>query len=195
MSDCLCLDCKKDTNSLSDSAKFRAENRRTELTELIGKNPGIQFRDLMRLTNLKNGVLSHHLRRLEKTESIKTERLPRQTRFYPRDFSDEESMVAKALRRKTPRDIIYTLMLNGGDGKKGLDFSQIVSDVSKSPSTVSLYLSQLIKDSIVTITLDFGRKRKYHLSNKQLVDRLIEEHQPGMFDKPVSGFEEIINSL
>ena len=108
MSDCLCLDCKKDTNSLSESAKLRGKKRRTELIELIGKNPGIQFRDLMRLTNLKNGVLSHHLRRLEKTESVKVERLTRQTRFYPRYFSDEESVVAKALRRKTPRDIMVT---------------------------------------------------------------------------------------
>jgi len=195
MSDCLCIDCKKDANSLSDSVKLRAKKRRIELTELIGKNPGIQFRDLMRLTNLKNGVLSHHLRRLEKTESVKVERLPRQTRFYPKYFSDEESVVAKALRRKTPRDIMYTLMLNDWDGRKGLDFSQIVSDVSKSPSTVSIYLSQLIKDDIVTTMLDFGRKRKYHLSNKQLVDRLMEEHQPGMFEKPASGFEDMINSL
>jgi len=195
MSDCLCLDCKKDTNSLSYSVKIRSENRRTGLTELIVKNPGIQFRELMRLSNLKNGVLSHHLRRLEKTESVKVERLPRQTRFYPRDFSDEESIVARALRRKTPRDIIYTLMLNDGDSKKGLDFSQIVSDVSKSSSTVSLYLSQLIKDNIVTVTIGSDRKKKFHLSDKQLVDRLIEEHQPGTFDKSVSGFEEIINPL
>ena len=186
MSDCLCLNCKKDANSLSDSAKLRAKKRRTGLTELIEKNPGIQFRDIMRLTNLKNKVLSHHLRILEKTESVKVERLPRQPRFYPRYFSDEESVVAKALRKKTPRDIMYTLMLNDGDGKKGLDFDQIVSDVSKSPSTVSLYLSQLIKDNVITTTLDFGRKRKYHLSNKQLVDRLIEEHKPGTFEKSVS---------
>jgi len=149
----------------------------------------------MRLTNLKNRVLSHHLRRLEKTESVKVERHPRQTRFYPRDFSDEKSVVARALRGNTPRDIMYTLMLNDGDDKKGLDFSQIVSDVSKSPSTVSLYLSQLIKDNIVRTTLDFGRKKKYHLSNKQLVDKLIEEHQPTTLEKSVSGFEDMINSL
>ena len=195
MSNCLCLNCEKDANSLSDYRKIRAKNRRTELIKLIGKNPGIQFRDLMRLTNLKNGVLSHHLRRLEKIESVKVERLPRQTRFYPKDFSDEESIVVKALRKKTPRDIIYALMLNHGDGKKGLDFSQIVSDVSKSPSTVSLYLSQLIKDNIVRTTMGFGRKRKYHLYDKQIVDRLIEDHKPGRFDKSVSGFEDMINSL
>ena len=108
MSDCLCIDCKKDTSFLSDSVKTRAKNRRVVLTELIEKNPGISFRDLMRFANLKNGVLSYHLRRLEKAELIKVKRLPRQTRFYPRDFSDEESVIAKALRRKTPR-ISYTL--------------------------------------------------------------------------------------
>ena len=195
MSDCLCLDCKKDANFLLDSVKARAKNRRAELTELIEHNPGVSFRDLMRLANLKNGVLSHHLRRLEKTESVKVERLPRQTRFYPRDFSDEESVIAKALRKKTPRDIIYALMLNDAAGKKDLGFSQIVSNVSKSPSTVSLYLSQLLQDNVVKITLDFGRKRKYQVSDKRLVSRMIEKHKPGMLEKPVSGFEDIINSF
>ena len=197
MSDCLCLDCKKDTNSLSDSVKIRAKKRRTELTELIGKNPGIQFRDIMRQTKLKNGVLSHHLRILEKTESILVERASRQTRFYPRNFSEEESRVAKALRRKTPRDIIYTLMLNDveDNNKSGLEFSQIVDNVSKSPSTVSIYLSQLLRDRIVKITLDYDHKKRYHLLNKKLIDRLIEDYHPGKLDKPVSGFEDITNSL
>ena len=195
MSNCLCLDCKKDSKLFSYSVKSRAKNRRNELTKLIGKNPGIQFRDLMRLTNLKNGVLNHHLRRLEKMGSVKVERLSRQTRFYPVGFSDEESVVTKALRKNTPRDIVHTLMLNGGDDKKGLDFSQVVLNVSKSPSTVSLYLSQLIKDNIVTVTRDFGRKKKYHLSNRHLVNRLIEDHKPWILEKPVSGFEDMINSL
>ena len=54
---------------------------------------------------------------------------PRQTCFYPQGFSDEESLVAKALRKKTPRDIICTLMLNDADGKKCLEFSQVIYDV------------------------------------------------------------------
>ena len=195
MSDCLCLDCNKDQKLASVSAKAKAENRRTRLTELIQNNPGIHFRDLMRLTNLKNGTLSHHLRKLEKSESIKAERLPRQTRFYPRDFSDQEAAVAKELRKKTPRDIIHSLLSNDMQNKDGLDFSEIVSDVSKSPSTVSLYLSQLIDCNIVTVTRDFGRKKKYHLSNIGLVKRLIEREQLGILEKPASWFEDIINSL
>ncbi|MGH1569074.1 MAG: winged helix-turn-helix transcriptional regulator [Nitrosopumilus sp.] len=197
MSDCLCLDCKKDATSLSYSVKISAKNRRTKLTELIEKNPGIQFRDIMRQTKLKNGVLSHHLRILEKTESILVERVPRQTRFYPRNFSEEESKVAKALRRKTPRDIICTLMLNDAENsdKKDLKFSQIVNNVSKSPSTVSIYLSQLLVDKIVKTALGHDRKKRYRLLNKKLIDRLIEDHHPGRLDKPVSGFEDMINSL
>ena len=54
MSGCLCLNCKKDASYLSDSVKIRAKNRRVELIELIEKNPGVSFRDLMRLANLKN---------------------------------------------------------------------------------------------------------------------------------------------
>ena len=104
-------------------------------------------------------------------------------------------LIAKALRKKTPRDIICTLMLHDSDNKKGLEFSQIVSNVSKSPSTVSISLSQLIQDKIVKVTLGFNHKRKYRISNKQLVDRLIEDHKPGMLEKPVSGFEDIMNSL
>ena len=178
---------------LSDSIKFGAEDRRARLTDLIGKNPGISFRDLMRLTNLKNGVLSYHLRRLEKTNSIKVERLSRQTRFYPRNFTDDESITAKALRRETPRDIIYTLMLNDRYGD-GLNFTQIVVNVSKSPSTVSLYLSQLTKDNVVT-AISFGGKKKFRLSNKPLINKIIEDYKLGILEKSVSGFEDIFNSL
>ena len=86
-------------------------------------------------------------------------------------------------------------MLNDADSKNGLEFSQIVSNVSKSPSTVSLYLSQLIQDDVVRIILDSGRKRKYQVSDKRLVSRMIEKHKPGMLEKPVSGFEDIIHSF
>ena len=126
------------------------------------------------------------------------ERAPRQTRFYPINFSEEESKIAKALRRKTPRDIIYTLMLNdeeGSDKKRGLEFSQIVDRVPKSPSTISIYLSQLLKDRIVKTTLAYDHKKRYRLLNKKLIDRLIEDYRPGRLEKEVSGFEDMINSL
>ena len=43
--------------------------------EVIKKNPGINFREIMRNTNLKNGILSHYLNKLEKNGSVKYEGL------------------------------------------------------------------------------------------------------------------------
>ena len=191
MSNCLCADCKN-AGVQSDSTKHGPDYRRQKLTELIEKNPGISFRDIMRLTNMKNGVLSHHLRRLEKIGRIKTERLPRQTRFYPLGFTDEESITTKALRGRTTRDIISTLLNDRYD--EGISFNQIVSNISKSPSTISFYLSKLIKDNIVTV-IGFGQRKKFQVSNKPLIKRLVGDYKLHILEKPVSGFEDIINSL
>ena len=83
----------------------------------------------------------------------------------------------------------YSLLL-----KDGLEFNQVVEQVCKSPSTISLYLSQLVDENIVKVILE-DRKKTYHLVNRQLVDQLIEDYQPGLLEKHSSGFEDIINSL
>ena len=141
-------------------------DRSQKLQELIDDNPGIQFREIMRSSGLKNGVLSHYLKKLEDGGVIKVMRGPRQVRFYSPSITEEESIVIKALRKETPRDLLLTLIKDDG-----LEFSQLVSEVKKSPSTVSLYLSQIVADG------------------------LVEEHRPGSLEKSTSGFEDIINSF
>lgn len=143
----------------------------------------------MRATGMKNGVLSHHLAKLEKRGSVQVHRGLRQTRFYPLHVTEAESKIIKALRRTTPRDIISNLILN-----ENLEFNEIVKKVDKAPSTVSLYLSQLVEDKIVLI--EFSEKKKtYKIQNKNLIDKLIEEYRPGMLDRPTTGLEDIINSF
>lgn len=164
-------------------------DRNLQLQQIIDKNPGIQFREIMRFSGLKNGVLSHYLGKLEKAGMIKVIRGPRQTRFYPPRITDDESKIIKALRKQTPRDLLLALMKNDG-----LEFNELVNDVQKSPSTVSLYLSQLVKDELVVINLENTRK-KYYIKTRMVVDRLIEGYQPRLLEKATSGFEDIFNSL
>ena len=102
--------------------------RELQLFDTIQSNPGIQFREIMRRSGLKNGVLSYYLRKIEKTGLVKVERNPRQTIFYSIDITDDQAKIAKALRRSTPREIIYSLML-----KDRLEFNEIVMRISKSP--------------------------------------------------------------
>ena len=165
-------------------------DRNLQITEIIQKNPGIKFREIMRVTGFKNGVLSHYLGKLEKAGTVQVVRESRQTRFYPLEISNVESKVIKSLRRETPRNILHCLMLN----KKGLEFSQIVDKVGKAPSTVSLYLSQLVDDGTVDLFLE-DRKKKYLVHDRMVVDKLIEDYHPGMLDKPTTGLEDIINAL
>ena len=169
---------------------IKNNERSTQLFKLIEKNPGIKFRELMRYTGMKNGVISHHLGKLEKTGSIQVQRKSRDTRFFPLHITDLQSKVIKALRRTTPRSILQALVLN----EQGLEFTQIVSEVTKAPSTVSFYLSQLVDDDVVQLSLS-ERKRLYKIKDRHTLDQLIEEYRPGLLDKPTSGFEDVFNSL
>ena len=164
-------------------------DRTQKLQELIDANPGIQFREIMRSSGLKNGVLSHYLKKLEDSGVVKVIRGPRQVRFYSPNITEEESIVIKALKKETPRDLLLTLIK-----EDGLEFGQLVKEVKKSPSTVSFYLSQIVADGLVEIKVIELRKR-YHIKVRELVDKLIEEHRPRSLDKPTSGFEDIINSF
>lgn len=164
-------------------------DRDLQLQQIIEQNPGIQFRELMRSSGLKNGVLSHYVGKLEKNGIIKVIRGPRQVRFYPPQITEDESTVIKALRKQTPRDLLLALVKDDG-----LEFSQLVQEVKKSPSTVSLYLSQLVEDGLVEIKL-IDLKKRYHIKARNLIDKLIEDYRPSLLEKPTSGFEDIINSL
>ena len=164
-------------------------DRTQKLQKLIDDNPGIRFREIMRSSGLKNGVLSHYLKKLEENGVVKVVRGPRQVRFYSPNITQEESIVIQALKKQTPRDLLLALIK-----EDGLEFSQLVKEVKKSPSTVSLYLSQIVADELVEIKVIELTKR-YHIKVRELVDKLIEEHRPGSLDKPKSGFEDIINSF
>ena len=164
-------------------------DRDLQIQQIIENNPGIQFREIMRTSGLKNGVLSHYLGKLEKNGIIKVMRGPRQVRFFPPQITDDESIVIKALRKQTPRDLLLALIT-----EDGLEFSELVKEVKKSPSTVSLYLSQLVGDGLVEIKI-VNLKKRYHIKARELVDKLIEDYRPGLLEKPTSGFEDIINSF
>jgi predicted transcriptional regulator len=164
-------------------------SRDSQIQQIIEQSPGIQFREIMRSSGLKNGVVSHYLRKLEKSGVINVYRGPRQSRFYPLHITEEEAIVIKALRKQTPRDLLLALIM-----QDGLEFSQLVSEVKKSPSTVSLYLSQLVKDGLI-ITKGISLKKKYHIKATEIVDKFIEDYRPTAVEKATSGYEDIFNSL
>ena len=164
-------------------------DRDLQIQQIIEQNPGIQFREIMRHSGLKNGVLSHYLGKLEKVGLVKVEREPRQARYYPPKITHEEYKVIKALRRQTPRDLLLALVK-----EDGLEFSQLRLETGKAPSTVSFYLSQIVEDNLVEIKIQ-NLKKKYYLKTRNTINRLIEQYRPSLIEGPVSKFEDIVNSL
>ncbi|MBI1657743.1 MAG: ArsR family transcriptional regulator [Thaumarchaeota archaeon] len=163
--------------------------RQTRLMRVIGDSPGIRFREIMRRTDMKNGVLSHHLRALERAGRIRVVRSTRQTSYSTLDISEGQLRVAGALQKSTPRAIL--LALAAEDGRR---FSEMVDCCGKSPSTVSLYLKGLIRDGLVAVKKS-GFVKRYYITCRGEVDRLVESYVPRPSDRPISGFEDIINSL
>jgi predicted transcriptional regulator len=164
-------------------------NRSSQIIDVIEKNPGIKFREIMRETGMKNGVLSYHTRKLEKIGVVKVERSPRQTRFYPLGVTNEESVLIKSLRQETPRQILLSLL-----NAEELTFNKIVEKLKKSPSTVSTYLSQLLEDEIVEFKI-IELKKIYRIKNKGMVQSAINKYHPTLMERSADSLADIFNSL
>ena len=155
----------------------------------IKNNPGIRFRELMKKVGITNGVMSYYLRKLEQSESVWIERTPRVTRFYSSDLSEDEAKLVKRLRQETPKKILVALVENDQ-----LTFKEIVLKIAKSPSTTSFYLSQLVKENIIT-TSKSASVKTYFSAEKKRIANLIGEYHPDIIEQSSDNWADIISSL
>jgi predicted transcriptional regulator len=66
--------------------------------DIIQKNPAIRFNDIMRISKLKNGTLTHYISKLEKSKKIQVERTPRISRFYDASVPQKEILSTNHLQ-------------------------------------------------------------------------------------------------
>lgn len=158
------------------------------LLKQINENPGIRYRELLRLTNLSNGVLTYHLAALEKSSQIKVERKSRITRYYPPDISTDESDIIGCLRPYASRQIIIFML------KQELStFNEIVEHTKKGRSTVSWHLQRLRNSGIITAQHD--RYTLYKLTNRETVLEILSKYKDSFIDKVVDNYTEMIDEL
>lgn len=174
-----------------DSVISANGNNRGIILKIINSFPGIRYRDILRLTNLNNGTLSHHLSTLEKCSIIKIGRTENSniTRYYPASTPPDETLILNYLKIRTSKNII--LMLEEVDGAT---FSEILNHIKKAPSTTSWNLKRLLDSNIV------GRKRGdsvslFFLYNKDLVRKLVAENNKSLLDRSIENYISIIDEL
>ena len=154
---------------------------------IIQENPGIRFNDVMRLSKLKNGTLTHYISKLEGSKMINVERTPRITRFFDVDIPEKEALICKQLTLPTIKNIIV-LLLNEGT----LTFPQIREIVKKSPATVSVCLNRLFKSGIIEKTYDIP-SNKYSLKNPTLIKGVLKVYFPDKYSKIVNNTIELLD--
>ena len=145
--------------------------------DVIEKNPGIRFNEIMRITDIRNGTLSHYVKRLENSGNIKLERTPRVTRAYPKGIAVKEAVICKYLTMPTQRKLILFLL------KKEVATSiEIREFLKKSPSVISVNLNELFRMKIINKKYDIP-SNKYSLKNPQEVNGVLNEYYPNLLDK------------
>jgi len=177
-----------------------------KLLLFIGENPGIRYRELLRLINSSNGVLSYHINKLEKMELVNVDRKSRITRFFPRNISNEIMVLLGILRNQTSYEIMKLLYESGPVSQ-----SEIVKYTRKSASTISWYIKKLLGDNIIYIRNKQGtydgnndisykmqltgkRVNFYDLSNRNLVSDVMNKANK-YIDRTIVNYSSVIDSL
>lgn len=170
----------------------------------IDENPGIRYRELLRLINSSNGVLSYHINRLEKMDLVIVERKPRMTRFFPRNISNEIMGVMGFLRNQTSYEIIKLLHDRGPTSQQ-----EIINYTRKAASTISWHMKKLLDDNIVCIkdkniiydgntdvVLKSQHKKLnlYDLLNRNIVNGLIYKTN-NYIDRTINNYSDIMDSF
>ena len=151
--------------------------RREIVLQVIKKNPGIRFNEIMRITDMKNGTLSHYVKKLEDENYIQLERSPRVTRLYAADIPRDKVKICKYLSMPTQREIIIYIL-----EKKIVTSIQIRDYIKKSPSVVSVNLNGLFKAKIINRKYDIP-SNKFSLKNPELIRGVLNEYYPEWINK------------
>lgn len=173
------------------------------LLTCVDENPGIRYRELLRMTNSSNGVLSYHINRLEKMELVNVERRSRMTRLFPRNISDEITGLLGFLRNQTSYDIIKLLHDRGPISQQ-----EIIKYTRKAASTISWHMKKLMRDNIVcikdknaiydegidvAIQLQNKKLNLYDLIDRNIVNGLIYKTN-NYIDRSINNYSEIMDS-
>lgn len=164
---------------------------RRDIYSFIAKNPGIRYRELIRLARISNGVLSYHLGMLERLREIRVERQSnkRVTRYFVANIPKEDSDIIGCFRSKVVRNIIFFVLKN-----KYCTFNEIVDHIEKAPSTISWYIKKLREVGI--LSTNYGNDPLlYSITDTVTVNRVLTEYKETFTDLVIDNYTEIIDKL
>lgn len=154
----------------------RLDKLKNVILMCIYDNPGIRYREILKLTGISNGVLEYHLKILEGSyKIINVDRHKSKiTRYYPLYFEPrDESEVLGYIRNDTTVKRIILFILD----HSLCTFNQIVQYTKKAPSTISWHFKKL-KQSGIIICIRYERGNyKYKITNNEVISRVLHKRE------------------
>ena len=145
----------------------KAEGRRQKISLAIEENPGYNYQDLLKDTGFPNGILSHHLKSLEKNGLVRVKRKKRMTWFFSPNSNPVEDELRIHLRKETCRKILIYLLEH-----KEITHKRLIRILEKSPSTVTYTMRNLLESKLIYKTSNF--RKSYSLIDPQLTKAILE---------------------
>ncbi len=162
-----------------------------DIYSYICENPGIRYRELIRLSGTTNGVLSYHLGKLEKSGEIRVERQSnnRVTRYFVVNITKRDSDIIGCFRSNVVRSIVFFMLKN-----EFCTFNEIVDHIGKAPSTVSWHIKRLKEAGI--LNTNYGNDHfLYSVADKITINRVLLEYKESFTDRIIENYTGIIDKL
>ena len=153
----------------------------------IQNNPGIRFRELMKMVGVTNGIMSYYIQKLEKIGIIFVHRQAGIARLFTNDINSSEINLIQYLRTSTTKKIMVSLL-----AEDHLTFKQITETIQMSPSTTSFYLKKLVSSKIVNVSGSFPKV--YSLLMKEKISNLIVLYHPDIVDSASTNLADIFSA-
>jgi predicted transcriptional regulator len=122
----------------------QAEITRAMIMSFIQSQPGIRYRELVRITRLAHGTLSHNIKILERQRRIRIRRDRRCTRFFPDGYDNRLADAIAFTKHPTTMAIMASLLANE------CNCHQIKDAVMRSSSTVCEHFKRLSLAGLVS---------------------------------------------
>ena len=141
---------------------FKNHHRVVSIMNIIIENPGINFREMTKLSGLTNGVIKHYLSHLENNGLIQIKRKNGRMWVFPNDVPLRYTDLIIQLRNDTSYAIVSLLLK-----QKYAAFQDFAKIIDKSTPLISIRLSKLVELGFVRRMGDF--RSIYCLKDRDLV--------------------------
>jgi len=161
------------------------ENRR-KIYEYVSRFPGSYFREIQKAIGLEVGTLEYHLDYLERRGILSSEVEAGRRRYYvSAQIPHEDKHIIGLMRQKVLRRIVVHLLLNPRSS-----FSELLSLVGISKSTLSFHLSKLVKAGVVKEER-VGREKVYWIDDVDRISGVLITYKSSLLDDVVDRFVEV----